>query len=61
MTSKSSLTYCERAKAHRNPLARRLFEIVEEKKTNVVVSADLTTTDALLDLADSKYSFPSRL
>ena len=50
MASKSSLTYSERAQSHSNPVAKRLFEIAEEKKTNVVVSADLTTN---ADIADS--------
>lgn len=53
MASKTSLTYGERAQSHRNPVAKRLLEIAEEKKTNVVVSADLTTNAELLDIADS--------
>jgi orotidine-5'-phosphate decarboxylase len=54
MASKSSLSFGERAQGHSSPVAKRLFEIAEEKMTNVVVSADLTTTEALLDIADSK-------
>ncbi|BDD63118.1 orotidine 5'-phosphate decarboxylase [Monascus purpureus] len=52
MSSKSQLPYGERAKNHPNPLARKLFEIAETKKTNVTVSADVTTSKELLELAD---------
>ncbi|EZF36340.1 orotidine 5'-phosphate decarboxylase [Trichophyton mentagrophytes] len=52
MASRSQVSYGDRAKAHPNPLVRRLFEIAEQKQSNVVVSADVTTTSALLDLAE---------
>lgn len=52
MSSKSHLTYGARASNHPNPLARKLFEVAEAKKSNVTVSADLTTTEELLNLAD---------
>ncbi|KAJ5815188.1 Orotidine 5'-phosphate decarboxylase [Penicillium riverlandense] len=52
MSSKSHLTYGARARTHPNPLARRLFEVAEAKQSNVTVSADVTTTKELLDLAD---------
>lgn len=52
MSSKSQLTYSARASNHPNALAKRLFQIAEAKKTNVTVSADVTTTKELLDLAD---------
>ncbi|KAK2743062.1 orotidine 5'-phosphate decarboxylase [Myotisia sp. PD_48] len=52
MASKSNRTYDDRAVAHSNHLARRLFQIAIEKQSNVVVSADVTTTQELLDLAD---------
>ncbi|KAJ9401001.1 hypothetical protein DTO282F9_1949 [Paecilomyces variotii] len=52
MSSRSQLRYSERARNHPNVLAKRLFEIAEAKKTNVTVSADVTTTKELLDLAD---------
>ncbi|RMJ23654.1 orotidine 5-phosphate decarboxylase [Aspergillus sp. HF37] len=52
MSSKSQLSYKVRASNHPNALTRKLFEIAETKKTNVTVSADVTTTKELLDLAD---------
>ncbi|KAK6507473.1 orotidine 5'-phosphate decarboxylase [Arthrobotrys musiformis] len=52
MSSKSQLSYGERAKQHPHPVARKLFEIAEAKQTNVVVSADVTRAGELLDLAD---------
>ncbi|PGH13429.1 orotidine 5'-phosphate decarboxylase [Helicocarpus griseus UAMH5409] len=52
MSSKSHLPYSVRASRHPNPLAKQLFQIAEEKKSNVVVSADVTTSKELLDLAD---------
>ncbi|OJD19686.1 orotidine 5'-phosphate decarboxylase [Blastomyces percursus] len=52
MASKSRLPYSVRASRHSNPLAKQLFQMAEEKKSNVVVSADVTTTKELLDLAD---------
>lgn len=52
MSSSSKQPYSVRAKNHPNPLVRKLFAIAEAKKTNVTVSADVTTTKQLLDLAD---------
>lgn len=52
MSSKSQTPFGTRASCHPNPLARRLFEVAEAKKSNVTVSADVTTTKELLDLAD---------
>nr|AAB66359.1 orotidine-5'-phosphate decarboxylase [Aspergillus nidulans] len=52
MSSKSHLPYAIRATNHPNPLTSKLFSIAEEKKTNVTVSADVTTSAELLDLAD---------
>jgi orotidine-5'-phosphate decarboxylase len=54
MSSKSQLTYGTRARTHPNPLVKRLFEVAEAKKTNVTVSADVSTTKELLDLADRR-------
>ena len=52
MASLSALPYETRASKHRHPLARQLFNIALEKKSNVVVSADVTTSKELLNLAD---------
>jgi orotidine-5'-phosphate decarboxylase len=54
MASKSHLSYGQRAAKHQNPLVKRLFEIADRKKTNVVLSADLTTTKELVDIAESE-------
>lgn len=56
MSSKSQLRYSVRAQNHPNVLVKKLFEIAEAKKTNVTVSADVTTTKELLDLADRKWA-----
>lgn len=57
MSSLSNLTYEVRASKHRNPLAQRLFRIAEQKKSNVVISADVTTSKDLLDLAEGVHIF----
>ena len=56
MSSSSKKPYNVRAKSHPNPLVRKLFAIAEAKKTNVTVSADVTTTKQLLDLAERTCS-----
>ena len=55
MTSKSTLAYAQRAHDHPNPVFKKLFQIAETKKSNLVMSADLITTKELLELADSVY------
>lgn len=47
------LTYAERAEKVKSPMGRRLLELMETKKTNLAVSADLTTKASLLELAES--------
>lgn len=54
MASKSNISYAERARRHDNAVVKKLFDIAERKKSNVVLSADLTTTRELLELADSR-------
>jgi hypothetical protein len=49
-------SFAARAKAHPHPLVRRLFSIIESKKSNLAISADLTTSKELIQLADSKTS-----
>ena len=54
MASNSSETFAERAEKHSNDLVKKLFAIAERKETNIVLSADLTNTRELLDIADRK-------
>lgn len=60
MASKSTASYAQRAATHSNALVKRLFGIAERKQTNIVLSADLTTTKDLLAIADSKSSTQSQ-
>lgn len=53
MASKSNVPYSLRAKHHSNPVVKKLFEIAETKKTNVIFSADQRTTADLLAFAES--------
>ncbi|KAJ3267348.1 orotidine 5'-phosphate decarboxylase [Chytriomyces hyalinus] len=48
-----SKRYSERALAHTNPTAIRLFQIMERKQTNLSVSADVTTKAELLRITDA--------
>jgi orotidine 5'-phosphate decarboxylase subfamily 1 len=48
-----SLTYGQRAQLATNPVAKRLFETMERKRTNLIVSADVTEKKALLELIDA--------
>ncbi|KAI5305567.1 hypothetical protein KEM56_004053 [Ascosphaera pollenicola] len=52
MSSRSSVSFADRATSHPNPLARQLFNLALEKQSNLVLSADVTTCAELLDLAD---------
>ena len=51
MTS-SRLTYHERASYCLSPLANRLLQLLDEKETNLALSADVTSAQTLLELAD---------
>ncbi|KAL7752510.1 orotidine 5'-phosphate decarboxylase [Sorochytrium milnesiophthora] len=48
----SSNTYASRASSFSNPVAVALLRLMEEKQTNLCVSADLTSADAILKLAN---------
>ena len=52
ITTKKRLSYKERAQLCSNPVAKKLFNLMEEKQTNLVLAADVTTTQELLALAD---------
>ncbi|KAL8363238.1 hypothetical protein RB601_009149 [Gaeumannomyces tritici] len=52
MTSKSGVTYEQRGELHKSPVAKRLFSIATSKKSNLVISADLTDSKSLLKCAD---------
>jgi uridine monophosphate synthetase len=50
--SKSRLPYAERQRFTKNRLAQQLFLLLDQKKTNLAFSADVTDCDTLLSLAD---------
>lgn len=54
MASRTQLSFAARADNHAHPLVKELFQLAEKKQSNVVLSADLTTTNELLDMADSR-------
>ncbi len=49
---KQRLSYGERAELAHHPLTKRLFSLMEEKKTNLSLSADVTSSKQLIQLAD---------
>lgn len=51
MIGSLSMTYAKRAETARNPSARELFTIMEEKKSNLAVALDVTTKQKFLDCA----------
>lgn len=49
---KPRFTYQEKAGKAHHPVTKKLLQIVEEKQTNLIFSADVTTKAELLDLAN---------
>ncbi len=45
-------SYSTRAKSQANPTARALLELMDRKKTNLSIAADVITKRELLDMAD---------
>ncbi len=45
-----TLSYGDRAQFARNPLAKKIFLLMHEKKSNLALSADVTSCDTLLTL-----------
>jgi orotidine 5'-phosphate decarboxylase subfamily 1 len=52
MQKSSTLSYKERAALASNPVAQKLFALMEEKESNLAVAADVTRAEELLKLAD---------
>ncbi len=48
-----NLTYIDRIQHTQNPTAQALFKLMDEKKTNLSLAADVTTKSELLLLADT--------
>jgi uridine monophosphate synthetase len=48
----SSHSYAERAHYCLSPLAKNLFQLMDDKQTNLCLSADVTSAQKLLDLAE---------
>lgn len=48
----ANLTYSERAQKTKSPLVKKLFTIIEEKKTNLCASVDVRSTSQFLDLIE---------
>ncbi|UCG68270.1 MAG: orotidine-5'-phosphate decarboxylase [Thermoplasmata archaeon] len=48
-----SFSYSERAKLTKNIASKSLFELMDKKKTNLVLAADVTESSELIELADN--------
>ena len=51
--SNKSMTYNQRINLTTNPTAKKLFELMDEKKTNLAVAADLTDWNELIKLIEA--------
>ncbi len=52
MNQTKRISFSERAKLSKNALSSYLFNIMEQKNTNLALSADVTSTDKLIDLIE---------
>ncbi|KAL4225765.1 hypothetical protein ACF0H5_016454 [Mactra antiquata] len=50
--AKAEMTFKERAELCKNELGRRLFGLMEDKQSNLILSADLTKSEDILKLVD---------
>lgn len=53
VTKSTCSTYEQRAEVVKNAVAKRLLRVMSEKKTNLAVAADVTTTKEVIDLAEA--------
>lgn len=52
MKEKKSLTYSQRGEFALNPVARKLFSLMDEKRSNLSVAVDVESSEELLHFAD---------
>lgn len=52
LTSSNPLTYKQRATLAQHPTAQKLFSLIDQKKSNLAIAADVTTSNALLKLTE---------
>ncbi|XP_034487317.1 uridine 5'-monophosphate synthase [Drosophila innubila] len=50
--ARTKLTYGSRANLAKSSIAKRLFNLMDSKQTNLCLAADLTKSDDILDMAD---------
>ncbi|XP_044352027.1 uridine 5'-monophosphate synthase isoform X5 [Triticum aestivum] len=52
VVSARGMAFAERARLAKNPVGRKLLEVMEAKQSNLCVAADVTTANELLELAN---------